>query len=269
MERKLTPKQHAFVLGYLETGNASEAYRRAYDVRNMLPSTVNEKACLMLKDVRIRARVDDLQQQSAQAAVMDRAATLRLITEIATADATQLVEVQVRNCRHCWGVGHHYQWSTGIEYAFAVAEVNDENARTLNRHQAIASASGNKKVPQATLKELPTDEGGYGFDVKREPNPECPKCNGDGLETVRVRDTRKLTGSAKRLFAGAKKTKHGIEISTRNQAHALDLLAKANKIVGDAPTVAMQVNAPGGTVQTVVASDPLEAARQYQELMKG
>ena len=28
---RLTPKQEAFARGYFETGNAAEAYRRAYD----------------------------------------------------------------------------------------------------------------------------------------------------------------------------------------------------------------------------------------------
>ena len=35
----LTPKQEAFCLAYMETGNASEAYRRAYDADNMKPAT--------------------------------------------------------------------------------------------------------------------------------------------------------------------------------------------------------------------------------------
>ena len=30
--KDLTPKQEAFACAYVETGNASEAYRRAYDV---------------------------------------------------------------------------------------------------------------------------------------------------------------------------------------------------------------------------------------------
>ena len=33
----LTPKQEAFALAYVETGNAAEAYRRAYDVRAQTP----------------------------------------------------------------------------------------------------------------------------------------------------------------------------------------------------------------------------------------
>ena len=32
MAKKLTPKQESFCLAYIETGNASEAYRQAYDV---------------------------------------------------------------------------------------------------------------------------------------------------------------------------------------------------------------------------------------------
>ncbi|MGU9998175.1 terminase small subunit, partial [Bordetella avium] len=37
----LTPKQEAFALAYVETGNASEAYRRAYSAERMKPETVN------------------------------------------------------------------------------------------------------------------------------------------------------------------------------------------------------------------------------------
>ena len=39
----LTPKQENFCLAYLETGNASEAYRRAYDVANMKPESIAPK----------------------------------------------------------------------------------------------------------------------------------------------------------------------------------------------------------------------------------
>ena len=40
MARDLTPKQEAFCMAYVETGNVSEAYRRDYDVENMKPETV-------------------------------------------------------------------------------------------------------------------------------------------------------------------------------------------------------------------------------------
>lgn len=39
----LTQKQEAFALAYFETGNASEAYRRAYNAENMKPESINRK----------------------------------------------------------------------------------------------------------------------------------------------------------------------------------------------------------------------------------
>lgn len=269
---KLTPKQDAFVLAYLETGNASEAYRRAYDVRRMLPTTINNTACLLLKQPNIAERVREHRERTTNAAVMDRAGVLALITEIATADASQLTEVQVRCCRHCWGVGHMKQWKNEMEYAFALAEVQDREAAQERAWQADVNLGSKRPRPETIP--LPNNAGGYGFDVTASPNPECPVCLGEGHEIVKVKDTRKLKGAARRLFAGAKRTKDGIEVFTRDQKHALDLLAKAHKIVGDGtPAAGAQVNInaqAGGTVQAVVFSgDPLEAARQYQDMMKG
>ena len=60
---KLTPKQEAFCHAYVETGNASEAYRRSYDAKNMKPSTVNRKAKFELDKGKIGARLAELQAQ--------------------------------------------------------------------------------------------------------------------------------------------------------------------------------------------------------------
>ena len=56
----LTPKQENFCLAYLETGNASEAYRRAYDIGTMKPESVNRKAKELLDNVKITARLTQL-----------------------------------------------------------------------------------------------------------------------------------------------------------------------------------------------------------------
>ncbi len=56
----LTPKQEAFCLRYLETGNASEAYRRAYDAEGMKPASVNRKAFELLANVKITAFLNEL-----------------------------------------------------------------------------------------------------------------------------------------------------------------------------------------------------------------
>lgn len=56
----LTPKQEKFCLVYLETGNASEAYRQAYDAQSMKPDSVNRKAKEVLDNVKIAARLAEL-----------------------------------------------------------------------------------------------------------------------------------------------------------------------------------------------------------------
>jgi phage terminase small subunit len=44
----LTIKQETFCQKYIETGNASEAYRQAYDAGNMKPETVKKRASELL-----------------------------------------------------------------------------------------------------------------------------------------------------------------------------------------------------------------------------
>ncbi len=60
---KLTPKQEAFCYGYVETGNASEAYRQSYNAEKMRPDTVNNKAYGLLQKGDIRARLDELRAE--------------------------------------------------------------------------------------------------------------------------------------------------------------------------------------------------------------
>lgn len=56
----LTPKQEKFCLVYLETGNASEAYRQAYDAKSMKPETVNKRASELLDNGDIAGRLSEL-----------------------------------------------------------------------------------------------------------------------------------------------------------------------------------------------------------------
>lgn len=56
----LTVKQEKFCQKYVETGNASEAYRYAYDTSRMKPESVNRKAKDATDHVKISARVAEL-----------------------------------------------------------------------------------------------------------------------------------------------------------------------------------------------------------------
>ena len=50
MTKKLTPKQEGFCLSYVETGNASEAYRLNYNAGKMKSGTINTRAKELLKN---------------------------------------------------------------------------------------------------------------------------------------------------------------------------------------------------------------------------
>ena len=65
---ELTQKQENFCLAYIETGNASEAYRRVYDADGMKPETVNRKAKELLDNGKITARLAELRKPAIEGA---------------------------------------------------------------------------------------------------------------------------------------------------------------------------------------------------------
>ncbi|MGL4517053.1 MAG: terminase small subunit [Shewanella sp.] len=57
---ELTPKQENFCMAYLELGNASAAYRSAYNTATMLPESVNRKAKEAMDNPKIARRIQEL-----------------------------------------------------------------------------------------------------------------------------------------------------------------------------------------------------------------
>lgn len=60
---ELTPKQEHFAKAYIETGNASEAYRKAYHAEKMKPETVHRKAAELMANGKVTARIEALQAE--------------------------------------------------------------------------------------------------------------------------------------------------------------------------------------------------------------
>ena len=63
---ELTQKQESFCLKYVECGNASEAYRHAYDCENMKPATINRNAKKQFDNNKIATRLAELQKAHAE-----------------------------------------------------------------------------------------------------------------------------------------------------------------------------------------------------------
>ncbi|EBJ4212000.1 terminase small subunit, partial [Salmonella enterica] len=59
-----------------------------------------------------------------------------------------------------------------------------------------------------------------------DPNPDCPRCNGEGKGEAFFADTRDLEGDARYLLQGVKLGKFGIEILTADKDSARKELAR-------------------------------------------
>jgi len=64
MNDYLTVKQYNFCQQYMLTGNASEAYRLAYNAENMKIETIHRKATEVMANGKVAARIQVLQRQA-------------------------------------------------------------------------------------------------------------------------------------------------------------------------------------------------------------
>lgn len=190
----LTEREAHFVTHYLECRDKYEAYRKA-------GYTGGDRAARMLfRKIPVARAINRGIEQLQQDVILSAQEILRHWNEIATADPGEISQMRRCCCRHCWGENFFYQWRDVEEYDKAAAK---------------AAADGRKEP----------EYGGLGFMPNDDPNPDCPRCAGEGIEDVFLSDTRDVTGPARRLIAGVKKTKFGIEIIQRDQDAALKNLA--------------------------------------------
>lgn len=217
--RTLTPRQQRFVEAYAKGATGSDAYKQAgYSGTG---NVAEAAASRLLRNVQVATAIADLRAKAAERAEIDTAWVLRQWADIATADPNDLVQYRRACCRHCWGTGHAYQWTQ--------AELERETARLINLGKPAPDAGG-----------------GVGFDLNRSPNPKCPECGGDGRGRMLVADTRHLRGAARRLYAGVKLGKDGLEVRMRDQDAALANIAKH---LGMFPSKVELTGKNGGPVQ--------------------
>lgn len=91
--RPLTPKQEKFAQLYVELGNASEAYRKAYSAKQMKPATVNRVAFELLQNPKIAARVKELGEKAARPHEITAERVMAELAKIAFSDLENFVTV--------------------------------------------------------------------------------------------------------------------------------------------------------------------------------
>ncbi|KAA6335659.1 hypothetical protein EZS27_016132 [termite gut metagenome] len=90
----LTIKQENFCNYYIETGNASEAYRRAYDCSNMSDNVVNVKAAELLNNGKITVRINELQNELKAKSDITKEKILKELECIAFSDIRNYIKIE-------------------------------------------------------------------------------------------------------------------------------------------------------------------------------
>lgn len=84
--RRLTQKQEAFCLAYLETANASTAYSQAYRASKMKAEGIRVNAAKLLANTNIALRITELRDNAAKVAILVAADVLAEIKKLAFSD---------------------------------------------------------------------------------------------------------------------------------------------------------------------------------------
>lgn len=90
-EKPLTLKQEKFCNYYVDTeGNASEAYRMAYDALKMKPETIWSAASRLLTDCKVTTRIYEIKRQRAKESEIKRETVEKVLMDIILSDPSDL-----------------------------------------------------------------------------------------------------------------------------------------------------------------------------------
>lgn len=90
-EKPLTLKQEKFCMYYVDMdGNASEAYRMAYDASKMKPETVWSAASRLLSDSKVGARINEIRAHRAKESEVKRETVEKVLMDIILSDPNDL-----------------------------------------------------------------------------------------------------------------------------------------------------------------------------------
>jgi phage terminase small subunit len=245
MARVLTAKREKFCQHFAQHRSGPGAWVHAFDAGKMTARTIEKEASKLLANPDIAGRIDELMSAATAASpvTMDLAQFFGRLVLLATADPNELIGLKIGNCRHCNGDGFGYQW------------------REREYLEACDLADERKELAPPIL-------GGFGFRRNRPPNPDCPECDGEGVEREVPRDTSKLSAAGKVLYKGVKKTRNGPEIQMHDQTKATELLGRVLGAYKDTLDIKALL---GAVVQTkpLDTDDPHAAERAYRDMMRG
>lgn len=242
---------YRFAEEYAKDRNGTQAAIRAgYSV-----ATAGEQAARLLADDRVKALVQEQIERVSKAVQFEAADVLREWVTLATADASKISKTRQINCRYCWGIGHEYRWK-----AYEYAEACD-----------AALNATDPKTGHPRPKPMPLCTGGFGFRRLADPNPECPRCEGEGIEDLVFCDMDSLQPGERKLIAAVERTKDGIKVKMRDQDGALQNIAKHLGLLIEKRELTGKNGGPLGVVTMPVdlPADAAALAAIYSQIVGG
>ena len=190
----LSDQQMIFAQHVVEGKTRVEAYRLAGYTGTGNAAYVT--ASQLLRNPKVSRYVHHLRNERQRRYAAELDDVIGQLTAIINADPNEIAQYRRVNCRYCWGSDHKYQWRDIAEQLAAERKAEADGAHP------------------------PDTSGGIGFVNNGDPNPECPRCNGEGVGEPFFADTRDLEGDARYLLHGVKLGKFGIEILTADKDSA-------------------------------------------------
>lgn len=80
---KLTIKQEKYAQGLFKGMTQREAYKAAYDAQNMTDKSIDEKACELAANVKVKERIEDLVDQFTQTSMITKEYILSSLNNVA------------------------------------------------------------------------------------------------------------------------------------------------------------------------------------------
>ncbi|WP_078004739.1 terminase small subunit [Izhakiella australiensis] len=153
----LTEKEALFAWGCVRTNSRIGGYRFAGYSDNK--KTAYVEASRLYRKPNIARAIRELKNRMRKRYTADLDEIVDQLVAITKADPNALTQYRRLNCRYCWGEYHLYQWRDIQEFDRA-AEKNMKDG---------------KPEPEY---------GGLGFIENADPNPDCPRCYGEGIRSL-------------------------------------------------------------------------------------
>lgn len=110
MAHGLTPKQERFCIEYFRCGNASEAYRIAYDAENMTQNTIGVRAYELLDNSKITDRLTELKNSVEKKVTVTKQDAIEVLVKI-----MQTAEKERDQIAACKQLGEFLGWNAPKE----------------------------------------------------------------------------------------------------------------------------------------------------------